>query len=1080
MKSLLFPFRAAFLRLACIPVIVLLIGHAATAAVKPIQIEGKPAHPTRLLARYREQLTEADLAPVTRQNSLRVHRPARLVSRQVVLDAVDQANEAAVADETEKTNRLLARMEALRRSGQFEYVEPDWIVTVDRTPTDAAYVAGELWGLRNMSAHNAWDVTVGSRQIIVAVIDTGVRYTHRDLAGQMWVNRGEIPGNGRDDDGDGYVDNVYGMNAYDNSGNPWDYEGHGTHVAGTIGAAANGGGRSVGVAWEVQIMACKFLGPDGGATSDAIDCIEFAVAQGAKVLNNSWGGGGFSQSLYNTIAAAGRAGVLFVAAAGNDGLNTDLYPNYPSCYALDNIISVGAIDKQNSPADFSNYGARTVDVFAPGVSIYSCWNTSDTAYNTIDGTSMATPHVSGIAVLALSKYAGITVAELKQLLLKATYRDSSLDGMCVTGGRSDALLSVWWGRPPSVGPANDHFVNARVLSGFTGLVTATNTMATRETGEPYHWETTGGKSVWFRWTAPTSGQWQFDTAGSSFDTILAAYYGSSVSSLTRVANDDDSLGRQSRIGFYAVAGRTYHIAVDGFETNAGTVTLHWTIPDSLPPRVVVTAPAATSRTLDPAINLAGTASDDWGVARVEYQINEGAWRTATGTTAWAAQVVLVAGTHAIKVRSVDFTGRTSPVISRTVQRIASSRLTVRSTGMGTVTPMTGTQWMEVGKVCSLLATPAPGHLFSHWSGDLASVSSRLTWTIGGQDMVVQANFVPNPFLAVRGSYTGLFYDTNGVTLGTAGSLAAQITERGTYTGTLQLRGQRIPFSGQFSVDGRATNVMMRTGLPALHLRLALDFATNTRLLGQIASDGSYAELTADRAVFDKLMQPCPWAGRYTLAFGNAGQSNAAAAPMGHSVGTVLIDAAGKVTFTGTLADGTPVTQSSVLSREGYWPFYLEMQQGAGTVIGWLHLTTGQNSAVAGLLNWIKSAQAGGLRYQNGFDLQLNATGSRYTAPATGDRVLSMSEGTTLCRGGLLAQSLNLPVTLSSDHRLFGANGDGQVSAKFNPQTGWLQGSILESASGRTLKFFAVALQDRNSAYGSFTDGVVAGSVKIQP
>ena len=170
-----------------------------------------------------------------------------------------------------------------------------------------------------MPVSKAWDVTTGSTDVLVAVIDTGIRYTHQELRNQMWVNPDEIADNGIDDDGDGYVDNVHGIDVINNDGDPMDDHGHGTHCAGTIGASANDGYAHVGVAWNVRLMGCKFLSAQGsGYTSGAVECIDFAVAKGAKVLSNSWGGGGFSQSLYDAIKRAQDAGVLFIAGANRN------------------------------------------------------------------------------------------------------------------------------------------------------------------------------------------------------------------------------------------------------------------------------------------------------------------------------------------------------------------------------------------------------------------------------------------------------------------------------------------------------------------------------------------------------------------------------------------------------------------------------------------------------------------------------------------------------------------------------------------------------------------------------------------
>ena len=230
-----------------------------------------------------------------------VRRPLSLVPSAVVLDLSDAgAVRAALAlAPADRALRLHARIAALRATGLFEYVEPDYLRTRCLEPTDAAYADGTLWALHNVGQSNgvagadigaaaAWGLTTGSTNVLVAIVDTGIRFTHQELAAQLWRNPGEIPGNGIDDDHDGYIDNVYGINALygTNSvpgGSPLDDNGHGSHVAGTIGAAANDGNPHVGVAWKVRLMACKFLDASGGGyISDELECLQFALAKGAR------------------------------------------------------------------------------------------------------------------------------------------------------------------------------------------------------------------------------------------------------------------------------------------------------------------------------------------------------------------------------------------------------------------------------------------------------------------------------------------------------------------------------------------------------------------------------------------------------------------------------------------------------------------------------------------------------------------------------------------------------------------------------------------------------------------------------
>ena len=295
---------------------------------------------------------------------------------------------------------------------------PDFRVKLTATPNDTSYAS--QWALENsadadIDASQAWDYGTSS-SVVVAVIDTGVDYNHVDLEANIWTNTREVAGNGIDDDGNGYTDDIRGWNFVSNNNNPADDNGHGTHVAGTIGAVGNNGIGIAGVAWSVKVMALKFMDATGsGNLSDAVAAIDYARVNGAKVINASWGGGGFSSLLQSAITRFQNAGGVFVAAAGNEGANNATTPSYPANYP--NVISVAASTSTGTLASFSNYGTN-VDIVAPGQNILS--TIPGNRYTSYSGTSMASPHVAGAFALLWGQSPTLTATQLVSLVMSNT------------------------------------------------------------------------------------------------------------------------------------------------------------------------------------------------------------------------------------------------------------------------------------------------------------------------------------------------------------------------------------------------------------------------------------------------------------------------------------------------------------------------------------------------------------------------------------------------------------------------------------------------------------------------------------
>jgi hypothetical protein len=400
----------------------------------PTGVLQSPHVPDELLVRFKPNLTKPE--------------------RHAVIESLGALDESVVAEDwglhkvgVNAGQSLTNLLVSFQAHDLVQYAQPNYVYTVStNTPNDPRY--GELWGMEKITAPLAWDRATGG-DVVVAVIDTGVDYNHEDLAANMWTNPGETPGNGLDDDANGFVDDVYGYDFVNGDGDPMDDNSHGTHCAGTIGGVGDNRIGVAGVNWKVKIMALKFLsGAGGGTTADAIAAIRYSTRMGAKLTSNSWGGGGFDQGMYDAISEANRGRILFVAAAGNNGSDNDALPFYPASFDLDNIISVAATDVGDGLAGFSCYGATTVDLGAPGVDILSC--VPGNAYGLKSGTSMAAPHVSGAMALLYSAQPDLDYAAAKQRLLDTVDRIASLTGRCISEGRLnlDALIPAGGGGGP--------------------------------------------------------------------------------------------------------------------------------------------------------------------------------------------------------------------------------------------------------------------------------------------------------------------------------------------------------------------------------------------------------------------------------------------------------------------------------------------------------------------------------------------------------------------------------------------------------------------------------------------------------
>ncbi|MDM7922861.1 MAG: S8 family serine peptidase [Pyrinomonadaceae bacterium] len=427
-------------------------------AAKPTAVTRSAADSEpEVLVRFKSGVTAAQIEKYTAKFNDRIEDSLESVRGLTSIDDLDNASPETVA------------AQYVAMSDIVEYAHPNYQIAADipefrpvddrnaepgvASPNDPHFA--EQWGLNNegqnggkkradIDALKAWATTQGSDEVVVAVLDTGVDYTHSDLVNNMWVRPDSIAA--YSDPQLGTFNDRYGFNAQDNLADPMDDNGHGTHCAGIIGAEGDNEIGIAGINFDVQIMPLKFLGRGGfGSTKDAIEAINYAIDRKQKgvnvrIISASWGSTQRSRALEDAIRAAGENGILFVAAAGNSSTDNDKRPHFPSNYDLPNVISVASLDNSDVLSSFSNFGAKTVHVAAPGRNIVSTWLKD--SYREASGTSMATPHVAGIAALVIASEPDITVEKLRERIIKSVDNIDLLNGRVVSAGRINAAKAL--------------------------------------------------------------------------------------------------------------------------------------------------------------------------------------------------------------------------------------------------------------------------------------------------------------------------------------------------------------------------------------------------------------------------------------------------------------------------------------------------------------------------------------------------------------------------------------------------------------------------------------------------------------
>ena len=531
----------------------------------------------------------------------------------------------------------------------------NYIVSTQVVPNDPLF--GNTWGMNNttsqlndIDAPQAWDIYTGDPNYRVAVIDTGIDFNHPDLKGNIWVNPGEIANDGIDNDGNGYIDDVSGWNFVTNTNNPQDGNGHGTHVSGTIAAKGNNGIGVAGVAWNAKIVPLKFLDNTGsGTTANAIKAIDYCTANGIKLSNNSWGGGGFDSLLLQAITNAGAVDHLFIAAAGNNAPNIDASPIYPASYNLSNMVNVASTTKTGTLSVFSNFGVATVQVAAPGSEIFSTWPVALTVlgqpngYNSISGTSMAAPHVTGLAALLRGKMPGWTATQVRSAILGSTKPLANLAGKV---GR-EGIISAY---------------NALAATNVEAIPPTVNAVRTPATANAAGWNN-ANVTVAITGTDNVGGSGIRDIKY----TINAGTTTTSAGSTTNVVRSTDGI---ATIAYWSTDN-------SGNVSPVGSMTVR--VDKTLPVTTITATPGATSTS----VAISGTDATS-GLAGTFYSVD------GAPAVAYSGPITLDNGVHTVTAYSTDIAGNTEAVKTLSLPLGSLSTVSVNPVSVNGGTAATGT------------------------------------------------------------------------------------------------------------------------------------------------------------------------------------------------------------------------------------------------------------------------------------------------------------------------------------------------------------------------------------------------------
>ena len=533
----------------------------------------------------------------------------------------------------------------------------------------------------------------------------------------------------------------------------------------------------------------------------------------------------------------------------------------------------------------------------------------------------------------------------------------------------------------------------------------------------------------------------------------------------------------------SIEGVSFGIAAEGWATlDDLLIGSTSTNADRTIPTLTITSPSAGTRLTNDTVTFQGTAGDNAGVALVEYRIENAAgvtaYQPAIGTLQWSAVFPnLSPGTNVVRVRAKDVAGNFSTVAARSVVFVVVSPLTVRITGVGTVTPALDGQLLEVGRNFTLAAKPGPGFVFSNWTGVLPPSASPTLTFVMRSNLTLSANFVANPFPLVAGSFAGLFSEEDNVRQNSSGFFTFVATASGVYSGSLLLNGAKLPVSGQLNLEGNATNLIGLRGGEPMSVVWAVNLQRGNQVTGIVSSASWHAKLVGDRAVFNARSQPAPWIGKYTFVIPGTNQP---ALPEGDGFGTATMDAGGKVTFNGTLADGTKVSASAPVSQAGYFPLYAAPYQKRGSILSWVIFDTNRPSDdLHGLMSWIRPPGSSPNSYTNGFEVDSVLTGSLYLAPVgASNRVVNIVDGVvTLSGAGLVEPSANA-VVFGPNNKVTNA-GPNKLALTPTASSGLFKGTFTQTGTTERVNFSGAVLQKSRQGAGFFLRANQSGRVEIK-